>query len=118
MGEVGGTLRQLLADRPVAVVHWLNDFADRTGFLVLRDPGIGGLEGGRWASGGDLWPYLTGSGARVESVTQGTTADLRARLPQLAGPGEVVVSLGAGYRLLLVAYEGVPLFEAPGVSAP
>jgi hypothetical protein len=108
MEDVGEQLRQLLADRPVGTVHWLNDFADRTGFLVLRDPAIAGLAGGRWASGGDLWPYLTGAATRIESVTEGTTADLRARLPELAGPGEIVVSLGPGYRLLLVAYEGVP----------
>jgi hypothetical protein len=115
--EVGGQLRTLLADREGGPFVWRTIGAPGTSFLVLRGPGQVPADATEaYPPGGDLLPFLLGDAGLQRRFTalQGVTAEEIASgsVPEVTGERTTTVVIDDAYRLVLVLYEGRPIFRA------
>jgi hypothetical protein len=106
----GEQVRAALGDRPVETVDWLTLGRPPTAFYIVRTATEADI-----LADDENWPYLVrrfDQRPDVIGIPEGTVASLKAALPTMARPGEVVIVLGEDYSLRLLTHEGEILVDA------
>jgi len=105
---VGAQLREVLGERDVRNVTWRTLGLPYTAFFVTRGDAV------TYEVASDIWPWLMRdprARPKVTSIRAGSLEELRSGIAEYAEPGEVLVVMSDDYRLLLVADEGVIVYE-------